>query len=635
MTKAAGTKRTAGRARGRGHLEFARHSLVLLHDMAFAAFSFWLAAVMILPRPQLLDDAIVIAPVAALASVASVLISSAFGVFSTRWRLASLTDFVALIKSATLLAVVLLIARQAFRYFDPDPLFLAEVRVICLGAIFTLGSQAGGRIAFRYYHFLRRRQSISARSEATIFIGSASESEGALRAAEQGMLSANIVACLLPRGNKKAKKIRSLPVLGTSDDLDYAFNLLAAGGQNVTSVLLSAGMLAKTDESQDLKRAARRLGLTLLKIETVGLGGRAEVRFEDFLFRSRRRIDHRPIDAFVAGRTFVITGGGGTIGGDIALRAAAHGAAKIVLLDISELGLQTRLAQLRQDHPAIEVAGAICDVRDATRLQMLIGRIKPDVIVHAAALKHVDLVEENWQEAIRTNVFGTANVLDAADRADVPVLVNISTDKAADPVGMLGFTKRAGEILVVDKARLSRHRRFSVRFGNVLGSSGSVLEVFLAQIAAGGPITLTDSRVTRYFMSRDEAAELVLATGSLNDGAPLYLLDMGEPILIRDLAVELIEWAGFTPDEDIEIVTKGLRPGERLEEVLVSKGESLAATDLDEIRALRRPDARPVRLLLLEEALLADDKGKAVRALALDVEGIEDTEKPKERVAGA
>ena len=341
MTTPAPTKPNIEKsAAARGRFEGGRFGLVLAHDMAIAALSFWLAAMMIMPLPQFSLDAAVIVPAAALAGVASALISAKLGVFSTRWRLASLTDFIALIKSAVALAVGLLTARHVFHLFESEPLFFAEVRVICLGAIFTLGAQACGRIAFRYYHFQRRHPSIRTRCETTIFIGAVSEAQVAVRAAEQGMLSAHIVACLLPRGNTKAQKIRNTPVLGTADDLDDAVAQLAAGGQTVTSVLLSAGMLAATNESHDLKRAARRLGLTLLKFETVGISGRADLRFEDFLFRSKRRIDPRPIDAVVAGRTFLITGGGGSIGGDIALRAAAHGAAKIVLLDIAELGLQ-------------------------------------------------------------------------------------------------------------------------------------------------------------------------------------------------------------------------------------------------------------------------------------------------------
>jgi FlaA1/EpsC-like NDP-sugar epimerase len=212
-------------------------------------------------------------------------------------------------------------------------------------------------------------------------------------------------------------------------------------------------------------------------------------------------------------------------------------------------------------------------VADAKRLSEVVCAFKPDILVHAAALKHVDLVEENWRAAVRTNVFGTMSALDAANEHCVPVFINISTDKAVEPVGVLGLTKRMGERLVAAASSQRGVVRFSVRFGNVLGSSGSVIDTFLNQIAAGGPITLTDERVQRYFMSRTEAAELVLASCTIGETSRLFLLDMGEPILIKDLAAQLIEWSGRAPDEDIKIVTTGLRPGERLEEKLVAEDE--------------------------------------------------------------
>jgi O-antigen biosynthesis protein WbqV len=291
------------------------------------------------------------------------------------------------------------------------------------------------------------------------------------------------------------------------------------------------------------------------------------------------------------------------------MRAAAHGVSKITLLDIAELGLQTRAAQLRNESPHATVELLICDVRDRDRVMMLMDEVRPDIVIHAAALKHVDLVEKNWQEAVRTNVFGTANVLDAADQANVPTLVNISTDKAADPVGMLGFTKQAGEVLVAQRSAVSPHRRYSVRFGNVLGSSGSVGEVFLAQISAGGPVTLTDPQVTRYFMSREEAAELVLATGSLSDRSGLFLLDMGDPIAIQALAIEMIEWAGFVPHEDIKLIYTGLRPGERLVEQLTSADEYLEATKVPSISAVHGGhDGAGLDLNSLEQAVLTSEK---------------------------
>jgi O-antigen biosynthesis protein WbqV len=594
-----------------------RHMIIMLHDAMCGAFSYWFAAALILPLHRFAADVSIIIPVAAMAGILSVSISASLGVFSTRWRLASLTDFIALIKSASILMLVLFVLRAIYHIKYPEPFIVAELRIICLGSIFVLGSQAAGRIAFRYYHFLRRKGAMRMPNDATIFVGSASDAENALRAADQGILNSNIVACLLRVGDPAGKQIRGRPVLGTADNLDHAFNIIAAGGQNVTSLLLGPSVLAQSSSAQQLKRSARRLGLTLLKIETVGLGGRTEIRFEDFLFRARRHIDHQIIDNFVSGKSVLITGGGGSIGGDIALRVAAHGAATVTLLDIAELGLQRRAAQLRQESPQTLVKLVICDIRDRGRLIQRVSEFQPDVMIHAAALKHVDLVEQNWQEAIRTNVFGTLNAIDAADHACVPTLVNISTDKAADPVGMLGFTKRAGEVLVAQRSSVSTQRRYSVRFGNVLGSSGSVVEVFLGQISAGGPMTLTDPRVTRYFMSRDEAAELVLATGSLKDRSGLYLLDMGEPIAIRDLAIEMIEWAGLVPDKDIKIVETGLRPGERLTEQLVGADEILEKSEVQGISCVRSQFVAPINWAALEKAVNSDDRGMACDILQL------------------
>ena len=610
-----------------------RHFIVMLHDALSAAFSYWFAAAIILPLHQFAADVSAIIPIAVMAGILSVVISLLLGVFSTRWRLASLTDFVALIKSAIILMGSLFILRTIYHITEPGPLIVAELRIICLGSIFVLGSQAAGRIAFRYYHFLRRKGAVRTPIDATIFVGSASDAENALRAADQGILNSNIVACLFRVGDPAGKQIRGRPVLGSADDIERAYNILAAGGQNVTSLLLGPSFLSQSFSAQKLKRSARRLGLTLLKIEAVGFGGRAEIRFEDFLFRSRRHLDHQVIDDFVSGKSLLITGGGGSIGGDIALRAAAHGATKVTLLDIAELGLQKRAAQLRQESPQTEIELVICDVRDRERLMHVVAQISPDILIHAAALKHVDLVEKNWQEAIRTNVFGTLNALEAADNVGVTTFVNISTDKAADPVGMLGFTKRAGEILVSHRATDPGRRRFSVRFGNVLGSSGSVVEVFLAQISAGGPITLTDPLVTRYFMSREEAAELVLATGSLQDRSGLYLLDMGEPISIRNLATEMIEWAGLEPEKDIKIIHTGLRPGERMTEQLIGADEQLDPTGVAAINSVRGArDLPELDLAFLARALAQNDKAAASTILASEAPL---THKESQPVAGA
>ena len=586
--------------------------LVLLHDYFCAVFSIWSAATIVMPLHQFFADVNAVVPVAVSVGFLSIALSAYFGVFSTRWRIASLTDFVALIKSAIALSLTLLMGREVFHIFWPELLFVAELRIAVLGCIFTLGLQAFGRIAYRYYHFLRKHHELQQRQDATIFVGDLQEAESAIKATEQGLLSANIVACLLPEMLIGAKQVRRRPVFGSAKSLEAACSKLAPGGIIVTSVLLSPSFLAKGDEARDLKRTARRMGLSLLKMEAVALGGRSEIRFEDFLFRKKRQIDHSAIDDVVRGKRILVTGGGGSIGGDIALRAAEYGASEILLIDISEFGLQTRLSELKREYPQCKCHGLICDIVDKNRLKKTVIDYAPQIFVHAAALKHVDLVEHNWQAAVRTNVLGTAYALAVADESRVPVFINISTDKAVEPVSILGLTKRMGERLVASARSDEMMLRFSVRFGNVLGSSGSVIQTFLEQISAGGPITLTDERVQRYFMSRTEAAELVLASSSIaKKNARIFLLDMGEPIFIKDLAIQLIEWSGRILDKDVKIITTGLRPGERLTEKLVATYETIQPTSLLGISSVATAQRAPCDLDRLRQALEHDDYNTA------------------------
>ena len=586
--------------------------LVLLHDYFCAVFSIWSAATIVMPLHQFFADVNAVVPVAVSVGFLSIALSAYFGVFSTRWRIASLTDFVALIKSAIALSLTLLMGREVFHIFWPELLFVAELRIAVLGCIFTLGLQAFGRIAYRYYHFLRKHHELQQRQDATIFVGDLQEAESAIKATEQGLLSANIVACLLPEMLIGAKQVRRRPVFGSAKSLEAACSKLAPGGIIVTSVLLSPSFLAKGDEARDLKRTARRMGLSLLKMEAVALGGRSEIRFEDFLFRKKRQIDHSAIDDVVRGKRILVTGGGGSIGGDIALRAAEYGASEILLIDISEFGLQTRLSELKREYPQCKCHGLICDIVDKNRLKKTVIDYAPQIFVHAAALKHVDLVEHNWQAAVRTNVLGTAYALAVADESRVPVFINISTDKAVEPVSILGLTKRMGERLVASARSDEMMLRFSVRFGNVLGSSGSVIQTFLEQISAGGPITLTDERVQRYFMSRTEAAELVLASSSIaKKNARIFLLDMGEPVFIKDLAIQLIEWSGRILDKDVKIITTGLRPGERLTEKLVATYETIQPTSLLGISSVATAQRAPCDLDRLRQALEHDDYNTA------------------------
>lgn len=308
----------------------------------------------------------------------------------------------------------------------------------------------------------------------------------------------------------------------------------------------------------------------------VEIGHIRELEVEDLLGRSMVDADHELMRSAIVGRTVLVTGAGGSIGGELCRQLVALEPATLLLLEISEFGLYEIDRVLESRSERVRVVPLLGSVCDEARMQEIIGTWRPDMIYHAAAYKHVPLVEHNPAEGIRTNIFGTFTIGRVAARMDVPNFVLVSTDKAVRPTSVMGATKRAAELALQALNQVSPQTRFSmVRFGNVLGSSGSVVPLFRHQIRAGGPVTLTDWRVSRYFMAVREAAELVLQASAMAEGGELFVLDMGEPVRIGSLARNMIELSGLTvrtkdnPAGDVEIVETGLRPGEKLHEELL------------------------------------------------------------------
>jgi FlaA1/EpsC-like NDP-sugar epimerase len=316
----------------------------------------------------------------------------------------------------------------------------------------------------------------------------------------------------------------------------------------------------------------------------VEIGHIRELDLEDLLGRSSVEPDGEMMKRAICGRRIMVTGAGGSIGGELCRQLASLQPALLLLVDINEFGLyeiHRELESRADDLRLLPLLGSVCD---EARMQDIIGTWLPDIIYHAAAYKHVPLVEHNPSEGIRTNVLGTFTVARVAARLEVPNFILVSTDKAVRPTSVMGATKRAAELVLQALNQVSPQTRFAmVRFGNVLGTSGSVVPLFRQQIRAGGPVTLTDWRVTRYFMTVREAAQLVLQASAMAEGGELFVIDMGEPVRIGELAQNMIELSGLTvrsaddPDGDIDIVEIGLRPGEKLyEELLI--GDSPAPT---------------------------------------------------------
>ena len=299
--------------------------------------------------------------------------------------------------------------------------------------------------------------------------------------------------------------------------------------------------------------------------------------FKVLLHRPQVHLDTEGLKAFYAGKRILVTGAGGSIGSEIAKQALALGAAHVTLVDHSELALYEIDRAIHTDFPGASARPILCSIRRAERFKAVVLEARPDVIFHAAALKHVPMVELNPCESVLTNVLGTQYVIDAAKAAGVGQLVLISSDKAVAPSSLMGATKRLAEHLI--RTQISdTHQACVVRFGNVLGSTGSVVPLFKSQIERGGPITLTDKDVERYFMTIFEAVQLVLTSAMHNAGTPdhksgLYILEMGTPIKIRDLAHRMIKLYGLKPDKDIRITYTGLREGEKITEALVDDNE--------------------------------------------------------------
>jgi len=532
------------------------------------------------------------------------------GLQRNKWRFTSVPDLYNLFRASTVLAISLL----ALDYVLLAPnfygtFFFGKISILLYWFLqmFFLG---GLRVVYRYFHYARTLQRVKiADATPTLVLGRAADAEVLLRGIESGAVKKIWpVGVLSPSSADRGQSIRGIPVLGDIDDLERVVSDLEAGGDRVTRLVLAPSALTPEARPEGILMRARRLGLSMSQLPSLDAEGPAvqlaPVAVEDLLLRPSVKIDYRRLEDFISGKAFVVTGGGGSIGAEICERIVTFGAARLLVLEHSEPTLHAVLESLAAKQIAAEISGRIADIRDRERIMRLIAQFKPDIVFHAAALKHVPMLEQDWDEGIKTNVFGSINVADAAAAAGAAAMVMISTDKAIEPVSVLGATKRLAEMYcqALDD-EFSRHsspgqramRLISVRFGNVLASNGSVVPKFKAQIEAGGPVTVTHPDMVRYFMTIREACDLVItsashALGRRDGNESIYVLNMGQPVKIVDLAERIIRLSGLEPGHDIKISFTGIRPGERLHEILFAREEETADIGIPGIVA-----AKPVR----------------------------------------
>src|SRR6187549_2129453 len=502
----------------------------------------------------------------------------AIGLHRNKWRFTSVPDLYNLFRASTVLALSLLaldyvlLAPNVYGTF-----YFGKISILLYWFLqmFFLG---GLRVAYRYFHYARTLQRVKvADATPTLVLGRAADAEVLLRSIESGAVKKIWpVGVLSPSLADRGQSIRGLRVLGDIEDLEQVVADLERRGERVTRLVLAPSALTPEARPEAILIRARKLGLSMSQLPSLDAEGPAvqlaPVAVEDLLLRPSVKIDYRRLENFVSAKAIVVTGGGGSIGSEICDRIVTFGASRLLVVEHSEPALHAVLETLKAKQSSTEILGRIADVRDRQRIISLVAQFKPDIVFHAAALKHVPMLEQDWDEGIKTNVFGSINVADAAAAAGTAAMVMISTDKAIEPVSVLGATKRFAEMYcqALD-AEFHAHaegekkpmRIISVRFGNVLASTGSVVPKFKAQIEAGGPVTVTHPDMVRYFMTLREACDLVLTatTHALTPVRPdvsVYVLNMGQPVKIVELAERMIRLSGLEPGIDIEVVFTGM-----------------------------------------------------------------------------
>jgi FlaA1/EpsC-like NDP-sugar epimerase len=457
-------------------------------------------------------------------------------------------------------------------------------------------------------------------SQRVLIIGAGDAGALALREMrENSVLRMNPIAFLDDNPTKKGLRINNVPVLGDRSLLPQTVEAHAI------DLVVIAMPTAPGRIIREIAEACRRVnvavktmpGLYAILSGSVKVSAMREVELEDLLRREPVTIDLAQVGQYLGGARVLVTGAGGSIGSELCRQIARFKPARLILFELSEHNLYQIHRELTTNFPTWEIVPLIGDVRDADKVARVFTQENPNVVFHAAAKKHVPLSELNVEEAVACNVFGTRNVINASLQNGVARVVLISTDKAVNPRSVMGASKRVAELLMQDAARKSQCAFMVVRFGNVLGSSGSVVPLFKEQVAAGGPITVMDPEIQRYFMTIQEAVNLIFQAAALGKGGEIFVLDMGEPVKISDLARDVIRLSGFEPGRDIEIIYTGLRAGEKMSEELFRASEQRVVTQHQQIfmaQSKRGDEAKLQHALANLEPLVHTADPECIRA---------------------
>lgn len=515
--------------------------------------------------------------------IVTILIFYLFRMYDSLWAFAGETELQNLVLASALSGVADVIILHLHREEElavPKSFYFLYVFLL-MTLVFI------SRFSYRFIRTQRHKNENRSNSTAVMIIGAGEAGNVIIKEIQNSLYSTMVIRCLIDDDqNKWGRYIQGVKVVGGRESI-----MEAARDYDIDEIIVAIPSLPPKDMKGILdicKETGCKLkslpGIYQLVNGEVNVSKLRDVEVEDLLGRDPVRVDLNSILGYVQNKVVLVTGGGGSIGSELCRQIASHKPRQLIIVDIYENNAYDIQNELRRTHPELDLVVLIASVRNAERINWIFNHYKPDIVYHAAAHKHVPLMEASPCEAIKNNVFGTWNTAMAAADSGVGKFVMISTDKAVNPTSIMGASKRICEMIVQTFNKYYDTNFVAVRFGNVLGSSGSVIPLFKKQIAAGGPVTVTDPNIIRYFMTIPEAVSLVLQAGAYAKGGEIFVLDMGSPVKILDLAENLIKLSGYRVGEDIKIEFTGLRPGEKLYEEVLMDEEGLRDTANKQIR---------------------------------------------------
>ena len=511
--------------------------------------------------------------------VLTLIIFSLFHMYNSLWEFASINEMVRIIIACFVAELEHLVGMNIM-FFSKSPYVMP--RSFWLLEVVSLIVLVGGiRFLYRVIRRMSRSYKVD-RENRVLLVGAGEAGNAILREIKSSEYLNGKVVCVVDDDRTKVNKyMQGVKIVGTREDIPWAVEKYA-----ITDIFIAIPSLPRKelkaiiDLCSDTTCRIKALpGMYQIINDEVSVRKLRNVSIEDLLGRDEIAVENDRIAEYVTDKVVMVTGGGGSIGSELCRQIADYKPSKLVIVEIYENNAYDIQQELKVTHPELNLVTLIASVRNTNRMDYIFSTYKPEIVFHAAAHKHVPLMEDSPSEAIKNNVYGTLKLSKMCDAYGVKRMVLISTDKAVNPTNVMGASKRMCEMIVQAYNARSKTEFVAVRFGNVLGSNGSVIPLFEKQIAAGGPVTVTHKDIVRYFMTIPEAVMLVLMAGSMAKGGEIFVLDMGEPVKIDDMARNLIRLSGYVPDRDIEIVYTGLRPGEKLYEELLMDEEGTQSTE--------------------------------------------------------